>query len=283
MRKVVITQSITVSETETFEKYLKEIRNYPILNETEELMYAARAKNGDKKALELLINCNLRFVISVAKLYVDKTAKLEDLVNEGNFGLIEAAKRFDPTRGFKFITFGVWWIRNAIIYYKNNQAGLIKLPLHKISEMTKVKRRILNLNQELNREPSVIEIFTSFKGDYTMEQLNEVTQLLDVNEVSLDNMVDDVTPLIDVLESDEKPTDHLLTDSEDKEFISSLINILDDREKYIITRLYGLDGWGPLPLDTLGEEVGISREGVRQIRNKSLKKIRNKVIAMSDE
>ena len=277
MKKITITQSITVAETETFKKYLKDISNFPILNDKEELMYANRAISGDTKALHLLINCNLRFVISVAKKYVDKDSKLEDLVNEGNLGLIEAAKRFDPTRGFKLISYAVWWIRDYIIFYKNNRAKSIRLPIYKISELNKVRYRIKNLTQELDREPTTIELFNSFKSGISLEKLDEITQLIKSDEQSLDEIIgDDSTTLLDIIPSDSESTDQKLIDDDEKQYVRNLVNILNDKEQYIMTRLYGLDGWSPLALEVLGEEVGISRESVRQIRNKSLDKMRKK-------
>ena len=277
MKKIVITQSITNTDSETFKKYLSDISNYPILNDKEELMYAERARNGDKKAMELLISCNLRFVVSVAKQYISKDSKLPDLVNEGNMGLIKAAEKFDFTKGFKFISFAVWWIRNYIIEYKNNQAKMIRLPLHKISDMTKIQKRYYKLEQEFNREPSVDELFISFNNEFTIEDIESCLRLIHSNEESLDEVRDDGTSLSDNLASYLPESDHLLIEADDKEWFDNLFSVLSDQEKYILTKLFGLDGGAQIPLESIGDEIGMTREGVRQIREKSLRKIRNNI------
>jgi len=275
MKRLVITQSITSTDSETFKKYLYDISQYPILNDKEELMYAKRAKNGDKKAFDILVNCNLRFVVSVAKQYVSKDSKLPDLVNEGNLGLIEATKRFDHTKGFKLISFAVWWVRNYIIEYKNNQAKTVRLPIHKVSEMTKVQRRLNKLEQDFNREASIDELFVSFKGEFSIDELQNIIELIDSNEQSLDEVNSDGFSLSDTVISEFPASDHLLVKADDTKWFNSLLDVLTDQERYVMTKLYGLDDWVSFSLESIGDDIGMSREGVRQIREKSLKKIRN--------
>ena len=277
MRRLVITQSITNSDSETFRKYLRDVNVFPILNDKEELMYAKRSKDGDKKATEILINCNLRFVISVAKQYISKDSKLEDLVNEGNIGLIKAVELYEPTSGNRLLSYAVWWIRNQILEYKSNQSKLVRVPIHKLSDMTKINNMYFKLQNTLSREPSPSEIADKFKGLFSISEIKDCIKLVNGGSNSIDVETQSGEIYSDTLESNLPSADDLILSSDKDKIFNDMLSILTEKELYIITRLFGLDGWVSVPLEVLGDELGLSREGIRQIREKVLKKLRKKI------
>lgn len=274
MRQLKIVRQVTNRESLSLDKYLFEIGKVDLLTAEEEVILARQIKEGDKDALNKLVRGNLRFVVSVAKQYQNQGLSLPDLINEGNLGLIKAAKRFDETRGFKFISYAVWWIRQSILQALAEQARIVKLPLNKIGSINKVNKAFTALEQKFEREPSV-------------DELAEVLQLApkDVRDalknsgrhVSMDAPLsaDDDTTMYDILAVNELPMPDrsLLNDSLRKE-IERVLNTLTDRESNIIRLYFGIDGTHPHTLEEVGEKLDLTRERVRQIKEKALKKLK---------
>ena len=274
MRQLKIIKQVTNRETVSLDKYLHEIGKVDLLTTEEEVNLARRLKEGDKAALDKLVQANLRFVVSVSKQYQNQGLSLPDLINEGNLGLIKAAQRFDETRGFKFISYAVWWIRQAILQALAEQARIVKLPLNKIGSINKVNRAFINLEQKFEREPSI-------------EELSEVLELApnDIREalkssnrhVSMDAPLsqDDDSNMYDVLLSNESPSPDrgLLNDSLRKE-IERALATLSPREASIIRLYFGLNGKHPHTLEEIGEELDLTRERVRQIKEKAIKRLK---------
>ena len=236
MRDILINQKITSFNSEAFKIYLTEVNRLPILSAKEELKYAERAVKGDKKAEEILITCNLRFVISVAKLYVDENCRLEDLVNEGNEGLIIAARRFDPTTKFKFISYAVWWIRHNIMLYKTNFGRLIRIPNNKIIESTKVREEQIRFETKFNREPNDSELKEIFEGVITDERMRQIYEINNTSIKSLDYEIDaDGSTFKDVLpDASCNSTDYLLTTDDDSVRLTNMLDILSPVQKDVL-------------------------------------------------
>jgi len=281
MKQLVITNKITTRDTNSFKQYLKEIADIePFASPNEENKCAVKAFNGDKQAKEELIRRNLRFVISCAKQYMVMGAKLEDLVNVGNIGIVDAADRFDPTLGFKFISYAVWYIRKEIRQYLNTNSRVIRLPNNKIDAVVKYKNNMSKLEQELQRPVEISDMLEAY-DEYSKEDLELLCELSSNNTVtSLDVMVgeDDNTSLSDLLvDTMMGGADDLVIKSDMVVNINKLISLLSFSECKIITMLYGLDGQAPRTLADVGEVFEISREAVRQNRDKAFRKIKNKV------
>lgn len=272
MKNIVITQKNTIFDSEAFKLYLQEISKLPILTPLEETKYAERAIKGDKKAEDLLIMCNLRFVISVAKIYVEESCRLEDLVNEGNEGLIIAARRFNPNRGYKFISYAVWWIRRSIIEYKANYGRFIRIPNNKLIAANKVKEEKNKFEVKFNREPTSDELQDLFAGSMTEEKLRNIYDINQSSVKSLDYAIDaDGTTFKEILpDENAKPSDHLLISVDNDSQILTMLNVLTPTQRQIIIFSYGLDGNPPMTLHEIGNELGVSRERVRQLKDDSL-------------
>ena len=239
MRQLKITKSITNRESQSLEKYLQEIGKVDLLTADEEVDLAQRIRAGDQRALERLTKANLRFVVSVAKQYQNQGLTLSDLINEGNLGLIKAAQRFDETRGFKFISYAVWWIRQSILQALAEQSRIVRLPLNKVGSLNKINKAFSNLEQEFEREPSADE-------------------------------------LLDVLENTSAPRTDLQL-----EYIESLrkeiersLSTLTDRQKDVLKYYFGIGVEHPMSLEDIGEKFGLTRERVRQIKDKAINKLR---------
>lgn len=280
MKQLVITNKITVRETDSFKQYLREIAEIePFASPKEENECAVKAFNGDKQAKEELIRRNLRFVISCAKQYMVKGAKLEDLVNVGNIGIVDAADRFDPTMGFKFISYAVWYIRKEIMQYLSSNSRVIRLPNNKIDAVVKYKTNMSKLEQELQRPVDISDMLEAY-DEYSKEDLELLGELSSNNTVtSLDVMVgeDDNTSLSDLLEDTMMGgADSLVMKSDMDVNINKIISVLSPSEQKIITMLYGLDGQAPCTLADVGEVFEISRESVRQKRDKAFRKIKGR-------
>jgi len=275
MRQLKITKQVTNRETPSLDKYLHEIGKVKLLNADEEVALAKKIKNGDSKALELLINANLRFVVSVSKQYQNQGLSLPDLINEGNLGLIKAAQRFDETRGFKFISYAVWWIRQSILQALAEQARIVRLPLNKIGSINKVNNAFARLEQDFQREPTADEIAKLLEI-----APKEVKDALKVSSrhVSMDAPLkkDEDNTLYDVLLSSDSlsPDTHLLDDSLRQEIDRSLAT-LSTRESDIIKLYYGLNGEPPYSLEEIGKLFNLTRERVRQIKEKAIKRLKN--------
>jgi RNA polymerase primary sigma factor len=274
MRPLKIIEQVTNRESPSMDKYLHEIDKIKLITAEEEVSLARRIHRGDLEARDCLINANLRFVISVAKQYQNLGLSLADLINEGNLGLIEAAQRFDETRGFKFICYAVWWIRQGIIYALAKQSRIVRLPLNIISNINKIKKIIAELEQKYEREPSILEI------SQTLEQsLNNVTVAIKNGGryISLDAPLvqGEEENMYDVLlnEDASNPDKELLMDSLRKE-IDRALNTLTRREADIIRLFFGVNVKHEHTLGEIGEEFNLTRERIRQIKEKAIRRLK---------
>lgn len=277
MRQLKITKQITGRESYSIEKYLQEIGKIHVLSPDEEANLAKKIKNGDSEARERLVLSNLRFVVSVAKQYQNHGLTLGDLINEGNVGLIKAAECFDETKGFKFISYAVWWIRQSILQAIAENARLIRLPLNKISTINKVNRYYTELEQEYQREPTVEEI--AEKMDITPTEVKENMKIAN-RPVSMDAPLttdEESISLYDVyISSDEEaqgPEAILNRDSLKKD-IERSFQMLSDRESTILSMYYGLGGYSSMSLEEIGTKLGLTSERVRQVKTKAIKKLK---------
>jgi len=262
-------------EERSLDLYLKEIGTTPLINAEKEVELAKKIRLGDQGALDQLTKANLRFVVSVAKQYQNQGLSLADLINEGNIGLIKAAKRFDETRGFKFISYAVWWIRQAILQALAEQSRIVRLPLNRVGTLHKIGKVSSSLEQEFGREPSPDEIakelaLSTLEVSDTLKISNSHLSLDAPFSVSEDNS------LIDVLEDDLQPSpdESLLSDSLKKE-ISSALDSLTAREAEVITLYFGLNHEKPLTLEEIGARFNLTRERVRQIKEKAIRRLRH--------
>jgi len=259
----------------SLDKYLHEISKVELLTPDVEVELAKRIKKGDREALETLIKGNLRFVVSVAKQYQNQGLSLSDLINEGNLGLIKAAERFDETRGFKFISYAVWWIRQSILQALAEQARIVRLPLNKIGSINKINKTFSQLEQEYQREPTREEL-----AELLDTRIEIVESSLGVSNVhlSMDAPLtdDESNSLYDILLNNDSPSpdNELITNSLRKEIERSL-STLAEREADILRYYFGLNGKPAYTLEEIGEEFGLTRERVRQIKEKAIKKLKN--------
>jgi RNA polymerase primary sigma factor len=275
MRQLKITKSITNRNSDSLEKYLHDIGKEELISPEEEVELAKRIKMGDQDALEKLTKANLRFVVSVAKQYQHQGLSLPDLINEGNLGLIKAAKKFDETKGFKFISYAVWWIRQCILQALAEQSRIVRLPLNKIGALNKINRAFSQLEQKHEREPSPEEVAAIL-------ELPEVkvagTLELSGRHLSVDAPFQDgeENSLLDVLPSHDTPTtdSKLIEESLAKE-IERTLSTLPEKESNVIRAFYGI-GTKPMSLEEIGQTIGISRERTRQIKEKAIKHLRQK-------
>lgn len=277
MRQLKITKQVTNRETASLDKYLLEIGRVELITAEEEVELAIRIQAGDKVALEKLTKANLRFVVSVAKQYQNQGLSLPDLINEGNVGLIKAAKRFDEKRGFKFISYAVWWIRQSILQALAEQARIVRLPLNKIGTINKINRAFSDLEQKFERPPSAQEL-----ADYLDVSLNDVRQSLQNNgrHVSMDaplvNGDESSSSMYDVLPNDSLPGPEkaLVLESLRKEIERSL-STLTSREGDVVRMYFGLGEKSPLTLEEIGERFDLTRERVRQIKEKAIRRLKH--------
>jgi RNA polymerase primary sigma factor len=273
MRQLKITKSITNRESEALEKYLSEIGREELLSSDEEVELAQRIRKGDSKALERLTKANLRFVVSVAKQYQNQGLSLPDLINEGNLGLIKAAEKFDETRGFKFISYAVWWIRQSILQAIAEQSRIVRLPLNQVGSVNKINRMLSKFEQENERRPSVDEI--SEQTDLPQDKVGEA-MLASNRHVSMDApFVDgEDNSLLDILVNDNAPmADRQLVVESLRTEIDSVLKILTERERRVVTAFYGI-GQPEMTLEEIGNKYGLTRERVRQIKEKAIRRLR---------
>jgi len=277
MRQLKITKQVTNRETASLDKYLQEIGRVDLITAEEEIDLAKRIKLGDTQALDRLTKANLRFVVSVSKQYQNQGLALPDLINEGNLGLIKAAQRFDETRGFKFISYAVWWIRQSILQALAEQARIVRLPLNKIGIINKVNKAFSELEQELGRTPTIDELADSLEiSDADVKQSIANSG----RHVSMDAPLKDgdegSSSLYDILQNTENnnPERELILESLRGEIVRSL-NTLKLREADVIRLYYGLDGTSPMTLAEIGQRFDLTRERVRQIKEKGIRKLKN--------
>jgi RNA polymerase primary sigma factor len=275
MRQLKISKQITNRESQSLDKYLQEIGKVDLLTPDEEVELAKRIKEGDQIALEKLTKANLRFVVSVAKQYQNQGLSLGDLINEGNLGLIKAAQRFDETRGFKFISYAVWWIRQSILQALAEQSRIVRLPLNRVGSLNKISKTFSELEQKFEREPSpeelaeVLEVTTAEVVD---------TMKISGRHVSMDApfVQGEENSLLDVLENDSEltPDSGLMTDSLRRE-VQRALSTLTQRESDVVTLYFGLNGEHALTLEEIGEKFSLTRERVRQIKEKAIRRLRH--------
>jgi RNA polymerase primary sigma factor len=274
MRQLKINRSITNRDSASLDKYLSDISKLPMVTVEEETQLAGKIRAGDQDALQKLVSANLRFVVSVAKQYQNQGISLPDLINEGNAGLIKAASRFDETRGFKFISYAVWWIRQSIMQSISEQSRIIRLPLNKIGVLNKIKKTQGVLLQELERQPTTAEIAIALNMN---EQEIALTQRASSWHLSADAFLpgqDDITVMDVVFDSeDEKPDDGLMRDSLRIE-INRALSTLTEREKNVIIQFYGIGGGQALTLEEISERYELTRERVRQIKEQAIRKLK---------
>jgi RNA polymerase primary sigma factor len=273
MRQLKITKSITNRESESLEKYLQEIGREDLLTTDEEVELAQRIRKGDRKALDKLTKANLRFVVSVAKQYQNQGLSLSDLINEGNLGLIKAAEKFDETRGFKFISYAVWWIRQSILQAIAEQSRIVRLPLNQVGSVNKINRMLSKFEQENERRPSVDEI--SEQTDLPEDKVDEA-MLANTRHVSVDAPFIDGedNSLLDVLVNDDAPlADRQLVAESLRSEISNVLQTLNERERSVIKAFYGI-GEPEMTLEEIGNKYGLTRERVRQIKEKAIRRLR---------
>ncbi len=275
MRQLKITKSITNRESQSLDKYLQEIGRESLITAEEEVELAKRIKQGDQEALEKMTRSNLRFVVSVAKQYQNQGLSLPDLINEGNLGLIKAAQRFDETRGFKFISYAVWWIRQSILQALAEQSRIVRLPLNQVGSLNKINKAFSKLEQEYERAPSAKELADTLE---VPEHKVADTMKVSGRHVSMDAPFEDGedSSLIDVIENKDSPkADHtLLSESLIKEIERSL-STLSVREKNVIKLFYGIGMNHGLTLEEIGTKFSLTRERVRQIKEKAIRRLRH--------
>jgi RNA polymerase primary sigma factor len=274
MRQLKITKSITSRDSQSLDKYLQEIGREQLLTVEEEVELSQRIRRGDRRAQDTLVRSNLRFVVSVAKQYQNQGLSLPDLINEGNMGLIKAAEKFDETRGFKFISYAVWWIRQTILQALAEQSRIVRLPLNQVSAVNKISKAITKFEQENERKPSPEEL---------AELVNEVPEKINDSlrasgrHVSVDApfIEGEDNSLLDVMENTDAPSadNALINESLQKE-ISRALEILNERERDIIEMSFGI-AQPEMTLEEIGDNFGLTRERVRQIREKAIRKLRS--------
>ena len=276
MRQLKITKSITNRESQSLDKYLQDIGREELITAEEELELARKIKQGDQRALEKLTRANLRFVVSVAKQYQNQGLTLPDLINEGNLGLIKAAQKFDETRGFKFISYAVWWIRQSILQALAEQARIVRLPLNQVGSLNKINKAYSKLEQEFERQPSAEELAEALEvpEDKIKESLN-----VSGRHVSMDaplSTSEDGGTLMDVMANSDAPkADHaLMAESLQKEIERSL-STLTDKEREIIRLFFGIGMNHGLTLEEIGAKFNLTRERVRQIKEKAIRRLRH--------
>jgi len=274
MRQLKITKSITNRESASLDKYLQEIGREELISVEEEVELAQRIRRGDRRALEKLTRANLRFVVSVAKQYQNQGLSLPDLINEGNLGLIKAAEKFDETRGFKFISYAVWWIRQSILQALAEQARIVRLPLNQVGSLNKISKAFSRFEQENERRPSAEELAESL--DLPVDKVAD-TMKVSGRHISVDAPFSegDDNSLLDVLVNADSPiADRSLIDESLSQEVERALNLLSEREQKVIKMFFGIDEQ-EMTMEEIGVKMGLTRERVRQIKEKAIRKLRS--------
>ena len=275
MRQLKISKQITNRESQSLDKYLQEIGRVDLLTPDEEVELAKRIKEGDQIALEKLTKANLRFVVSVAKQYQNQGLSLGDLINEGNLGLIKAAQRFDETRGFKFISYAVWWIRQSILQALAEQSRIVRLPLNRVGSLNKISKTFSELEQKYEREPSAEEL-----AEVLEVSIAEVVDTMKISgrHISMDApfVQGEENSLLDVLANDNQETpDHALMSDSLRREVKRALSTLTQREADVIALFFGLNGEVAIAQEEIGDKFNLTRERVRQIKEKAIKRLRH--------
>jgi len=273
MRQLKIVKQITNRESQSLDKYLQEIGKVELITANEEVILAQKIREGDHMALEKLTKANLRFVVSVAKQYQNKGITLGDLINEGNIGLIRAASRFDETRGFKFISYAVWWIRQAIMQALAEQSRIVRLPLNRVSSLNKISRSFSELEQKFQRDPTPEDLAEVLDIDAEEVVLN---MKISGRQVSVDApfVSGEENSLLDVLENDQEIPDLGLLKDSLREEVQRALSTLTQRESDVLAFYFGLNGEQSMTLEEIGSKFGLTRERVRQIKEKATRRLR---------
>jgi RNA polymerase primary sigma factor len=274
MRQLKITKSITNRENASLDKYLQEIQREKRITPEEEVELAQRIRKGDREAVDLLTRANLRFVVSVAKQYQNQGLSLSDLINEGNLGLIKAAERFDETRGFKFISFAVWWIRQSIMQAINEQSRIVRVPLNQVGSANRINKAFNDFEQQNERRPNINEI--AEKVDLPEEKIEEAMKL-NGKKISMDAPFSDSddNTLMDILPNNDTPnTDNALVKESLRSEVKAALNILSERERNVVKAFFGIDQ-PEMTLEEIGEKYDLTRERVRQIKEKAIRRLRH--------
>lgn len=277
MRQLKISKSITNRESASLDRYLQEIGHEELISIEEEVELAQAIKRGDRRALDKMTRANLRFVVSVAKQYQNQGLSLPDLINEGNLGLIKAAEKFDETRGFKFISYAVWWIRQAILQALAEQARIVRLPLNQVGTLNKISKALAKFEQENERRPSAEELAKELNlpEDKITETLKVAGRHISVDAPFVEG---EENSLLDVLTSDDTPsTDSVLLDESLSSEINQVLTNLTEREAEIVKCFFGICGYPEMTLDEIGMKYDLTRERVRQIKEKAIRKLRNDI------
>ncbi|QUB42267.1 RNA polymerase sigma factor RpoD/SigA [Porphyromonas sp. oral taxon 275] len=277
MRQLKISKSITNRESASLDRYLQEIGREELISIEEEVELAQAIKRGDRRALDKMTRANLRFVVSVAKQYQNQGLSLPDLINEGNLGLIKAAEKFDETRGFKFISYAVWWIRQAILQALAEQARIVRLPLNQVGTLNKISKALAKFEQENERRPSAEELAKELNlpEDKITETLKVAGRHISVDAPFVEG---EENSLLDVLTSDDTPsTDSVLLDESLSSEINQVLTNLTEREAEIVKCFFGICGYPEMTLDEIGMKYDLTRERVRQIKEKAIRKLRNDI------
>ena len=274
MRQLKITKSITSRDSQSLDKYLQEIGREQLLTVEEEVELSQRIRRGDRRAQDTLVRSNLRFVVSVAKQYQNQGLSLPDLINEGNMGLIKAAEKFDETRGFKFISYAVWWIRQSILQALAEQARIVRLPLNQVGSLNKISKAFSKFEQENERRPSAEELADQLDlpVDKVVDSLKVSGRHISVDAPFVDG---EDNSLLDVLVNDDSPmADNLLVNESLSREIDRALSTLTDREKEIIQMFFGI-GMQEMTLEEIGDRFGLTRERVRQIKEKAIRRLKS--------
>ena len=275
MRQLKIIKQVTNRENTSLDKYLHEIGKVELINAEEEVDLAQRIHSGDLNARDRLINANLRFVVSVSKQYQNKGMSLPDMINEGNLGLIKAAERFDETRGFKFISYAVWWIRQSILQALAEKARIVRLPLNRFSHISKIKRAIAVLEQKYEREPTIVEITQALELSPAdvKEAIKNAAQYISFDAPFAENEEGNLYDVL-LIEDTSSPDRELISDSL-REEIERVVNTLTQREANFIRLIFGLNGERVHTLEEIGEKYDLTRERIRQIKEKAIKRLKH--------
>lgn len=274
MRQLKIIKQITNRETESLDKYLQEIGKIDLITADEEVRLTRRIKEGDQGALDKMVKANLRFVVSVAKQYQNKGLSLGDLINEGNVGLVKAAMRFDETRGFKFISYAVWWIRQSIMQALAEQSRVVRIPLNRVGTLNKLNRTFAALEQQFQRDPSAEELAEVL--NLAPEEVTETVQM-GTRQVSINApfMQGEENGLLDVLEDESEETDSTLINNSLRQDVQRSLSTLTERESDIISLYFGLNGKPPMTLEEIGLKFNLTRERVRQVKEKGIRRLQS--------